>query len=75
MRKIMTAGLLAATIAGSSACSGLSEREQRTLTGGAIGAAGGAAIGVLAGGSAVTGALLGGAGGAVAGALTGGKHK
>lgn len=52
-----------------SACSGLSAREQRALSGGAIGAAGGAAVGVITGGSALTGALIGGAGGAAVGAL------
>lgn len=51
------------------ACS-LNSREQRALTGGGIGAAGGAAIGALSGGSALTGAVLGGAGGAAVGALT-----
>lgn len=59
--------VLAATLL--SACSGLSAREQRALSGGAIGAAGGAAVGVITGGSALTGALIGGAGGAAVGAL------
>lgn len=70
MKTMIRAGTLALALAATSACSGLSEREQRTLSGGAIGAAGGAAIGVLAGGSALTGAILGGAGGAAVGALT-----
>lgn len=52
------------------ACSGMNRGQQRALSGGAIGAAGGAAIGALTGGSAVTGALIGGAGGAAVGALT-----
>lgn len=59
--------LLAASLL--SACSGLSQREQRALSGGAIGAAGGAAVGLITGGSALTGALIGGAGGAAVGAL------
>ncbi len=42
----------------------------RALSGGALGAAGGAAVGGLAGGSGVTGALIGGAAGAAAGGLT-----
>ncbi|HLO77616.1 MAG TPA: hypothetical protein VK196_14255 [Magnetospirillum sp.] len=54
----------------------MSQQQQRALSGGAIGAAGGAAIGVLTGGSLVTGALIGGAGGAAVGALTSsGKSK
>ena len=51
-------------------CSNLSQRENRALTGAAVGAAGGAAIGGLTGGSAVLGGLIGGAGGAAVGALT-----
>ncbi|HEV7372629.1 hypothetical protein [Arenibaculum sp.] len=74
MRKTTIAVLMLA-LAGTSACSGLSDMEQRALSGGAIGAAGGAAIGVLAGGSLLTGALVGGAGGAAIGALTGDKKK
>ena len=53
------------------ACSGMSRQQQRALSGGAIGAAGGAAVGAITGGSMVTGAVLGGAGGAAIGALTG----
>ncbi len=50
-------------------CAGLTPQQQRILTGGAIGAAGGAAVGAISGGSAVTGALVGGAVGAVGGAV------
>jgi uncharacterized membrane protein len=53
------------------ACEGMTRTQQRALSGGAIGAAGGAALGAVTGGSAVTGALIGGAGGAAVGALTG----
>jgi hypothetical protein len=42
----------------------------RALTGGLIGAGGGAAIGELAGGHPGAGALIGGAAGAVGGAAT-----
>lgn len=52
-----------------SACSNMSSTQQRTLSGGAIGAAGGAAIGALSGGSAGVGALIGGAAGAGTGYL------
>jgi hypothetical protein len=55
------------------ACEGLNRQQQRALSGGAIGAAGGAAIGAITGGSAVTGALIGGAAGAATGALTSGR--
>lgn len=61
---------LAVLILALAGCSGMSEREQRTLSGGAIGAAGGVAIGALTGGSALLGGVVGGAGGAAIGALT-----
>lgn len=51
-------------------CSGMNSKEQRALSGGAIGAAGGAALGALTGGAPLVGALIGGAGGAAVGALT-----
>lgn len=72
----IAAVLLGAALLGG--CSNLSHRENRALTGGAIGAAGGAAIGAVTGGSAVVGGLVGGAAGAAVGALTadeGGKRR
>ncbi|WP_372618368.1 hypothetical protein [Falsiroseomonas sp.] len=63
--------LAVALIAPLAACEGMSRQQQRALSGGAIGAAGGAALGAITGGSAVTGALIGGAGGAAVGAITG----
>jgi hypothetical protein len=51
-------------------CSNMTKQQQRALSGGAIGAAGGAAIAVMTGGGALTGALIGGAGGAALGGLT-----
>ncbi len=76
MQKNLTRGLVRATLAVAlivplAACDGMNRQQQRALSGGAIGAAGGAAVGVMTGGSAVTGALIGGAGGAAVGALTG----
>ena len=68
---ILAGGLLLA------GCGNLSQREQRTLSGGAIGAAGGAALGAVTGGSAVMGGVIGGAAGAAVGALTSdsGRHR
>jgi len=51
---------------GLAGCSNMNSTEQRTLSGGAIGAAGGAAIGALSG-CAWCGAAIGGAVGAGAG--------
>jgi osmotically inducible lipoprotein OsmB len=51
-----------------SACTGMSNTAQRTLSGGAIGAGSGALIGAAAG-SAGTGALIGGGAGLLGGYL------
>ena len=52
-----------------SGCANLTTTEQRTLSGAAIGAAGGAAIAAVAEGSVVAGALIGAGAGAGAGYL------
>lgn len=54
-----------------SGCANMTNTQQRALSGGAIGAAGGAAVAAIAGGGIVTGALIGAGGGAAIGALTG----
>ncbi|RJF87684.1 hypothetical protein D3874_12180 [Oleomonas cavernae] len=64
------AALALAGALGLGACSGLNHQERRAVTGGAIGAGGGALVGALTGGSALTGALIGGGAGAAIGALT-----
>jgi osmotically inducible lipoprotein OsmB len=66
----MRASTVALAVLVLAGCSGLSHKEQRALTGGAIGAAGGALGGALIGGSAVGGAVLGGGAGAALGYLT-----
>ncbi len=60
--------LLPVAVLGLSACSGMNDREQRALSGGAIGAGGGAAVGLLVG-NPWAGAAIGGAAGAAVGAL------
>ena len=45
----------------------LTPTQQRTLTGGALGAAAGAGVSALSGGNPTTGAVIGGAGGAATG--------
>ncbi|MBU6497541.1 MAG: hypothetical protein KGJ41_04440 [Rhodospirillales bacterium] len=60
---ILCAGLLAG-------CSGMNRTQQRTLSGGAIGAAGGAVVSAIVGGPVLLGAAVGAAGGAVVGAVT-----
>lgn len=66
MKKILVLILLVMLFTG--ACSGMSYTEQRTLSGGAIGAGSGALIGAAAG-SAGTGALIGGGAGLLGGYL------
>ncbi len=58
--------LLFSLIAG---CSGLSTREQRVLSGGAIGAGGGAALSIITGGSVAVGSAIGAAAGALGGLI------
>ena len=58
MRTIIAGLTLVVMLSG---CAGMSAREQRMLSGGAIGAAGGAAIGAAVGGSPAIGAAVGGA--------------
>ena len=67
-RKLTTGLLLAASITALAGC-GYSPGH-RALTGGAIGAGGGAIIGAATGMGAGTGALIGGGAGALTGAAT-----
>ncbi len=66
MRKMIVVALAAFSL---SACAGLSNTQQRVLTGGALGAGAGLGVGALTGGSLVGGALIGGALGAGGGYL------
>lgn len=68
MRRILalTLGLVLLVTVG---CANMTSREQRALSGGAIGAAGGALLGAIVGGSPAIGAGVGGAVGVAAGAL------
>lgn len=68
MKRIATVGLMVAAL-GLSACSGLNTKEQRMLSGGAIGAGTGVAATVITGGCIACGAVVGGAVGTAAGYL------
>ena len=62
--------MVAMALVGAFALSGCGyNRGDRAITGGALGAAGGAAIGAVTG-NPLAGAVIGGVGGAAAGALT-----
>jgi hypothetical protein len=68
MKKI---GLMSAAVAMTLALAGCGYSQgDRALSGGALGAAGGAGIAAITDGDPLTGALLGGLGGAAIGALT-----
>ena len=66
--KTISAVLVAGVLLGG--CSNLNHQEQRTLSGGALGAGVGLAAGALTGGSWLAGGLIGGAAGAAIGAFT-----
>lgn len=68
-KNIAVIAVTASLLAG---CSNLSHRENRALMGAGIGAAGGAVVGSVTGGSPWVGGLIGGAGGAAIGALSAG---
>ncbi|HOV85240.1 MAG TPA: glycine zipper domain-containing protein [Syntrophobacteraceae bacterium] len=69
MRVILKTLLLAILMSSLAGCANMSAREQRMLSGGAIGAGTGAAIGAVTGGSPAVGAAVGGAAGVVGGAI------
>ncbi len=64
MRNVTIAGALALSLG---ACSGMNDTQQRTLSGGAIGAGVGAVGTVVTGGCVACGAAVGGAVGAAGG--------
>jgi len=70
---------VAVLTAGTLGCAGMSRQQQTTLSGGAIGAGGGALLGGVSGGSPAVGAVLGGAAGALTGFILGdqgdGRHR
>jgi osmotically inducible lipoprotein OsmB len=65
--KSILAPLLVVVLLGTSACANMNSTEQRTLSGGAIGAASGTVITAITGGCIWCGAAIGGAVGAGAG--------
>jgi hypothetical protein len=67
--KAMRILALMVALSGLGACSNMTRQEQRMLSGGAIGAVGGAALVAATGGSWVIGGLIGAGAGTVAGAL------
>jgi osmotically inducible lipoprotein OsmB len=56
-------------------CAGMSDQQQRTMSGGLIGAAGGAGIAAIAGGNVGVGMAVGAVAGGVTGYIIGEKKK
>ena len=71
MKKLLLITVLVFGIMGSAACTNMNKTQQGALSGGAIGALGGAGISALAGGSAGVGAAIGGVLGGVGGGIYG----
>ncbi|MEC9344945.1 MAG: hypothetical protein VYB54_01885 [Pseudomonadota bacterium] len=74
MRRTLARAALPASLIvlmlGLTACENMSNYEQRLLSGGAIGAAGGAALTAMTGGSILLGTAIGAAAGTAAGHVT-----
>jgi hypothetical protein len=70
MLKLLRAAVLVGGAGALTACSNLTPTQQRTLSGGAIGAAGGAVVSAIVGGTILLGTAIGAGAGAVAGAVT-----
>jgi osmotically inducible lipoprotein OsmB len=68
MKRVLTLGLILLWL-GAGGCANMSPRQQWALSGGAIGAAGSAAVGAILGGSPTIGATVGGAAGTATGPL------
>lgn len=72
MKRIFAACIMSlALVVGPLACTNMTKTEQGIVSGGAIGALGGAGIAAIAGGSGTIGALIGAGAGAVAGGIIG----
>ena len=65
--KVFTISLLAMMLIGSVGCTNMTREQQGTLSGAGIGAAAGAGIASLSGGSGWTGAAIGAVAGGIAG--------
>ncbi|MBQ4132636.1 MAG: cell envelope biogenesis protein OmpA [Desulfovibrionaceae bacterium] len=72
MKRIFTLCVIGMALAvGPVACTNMTKTEQGVVSGGALGALGGAGIAAIAGGSGTVGALIGAGAGALAGGIIG----
>ena len=76
MKHIFTVCVMSLAISlGTLACTNMTKTEQGVVSGGALGALGGAGIAAIAGGSGTIGALVGAGAGAIAGGVIGYKDE
>ena len=76
MKHILTVSVMSLALAlGPLACTNMTKTEQGIVSGGALGALGGAGIAAIAGGSGTMGALIGAGAGAIAGGVIGYKDE
>lgn len=74
MRNITAIMIVLATVS-MYGCAGMTNTEQKTLSGAGIGAGSGAVLGIITGGSPVVGAVVGGGVGAITGHIIGENDK
>lgn len=70
-RIVVTACIILTFVVTLTGCADMTRTQQTTLSGAAIGAAGGGLLGAAVGGSALGGAVIGGAAGALGGYIVG----
>ena len=76
MKHILTVSVMSLALSlGPLACTNMTKTEQGVVSGGALGALGGAGIAAIAGGSGTMGALIGAGAGAIAGGVIGYKDE
>lgn len=75
MKRILAALLLALVLAFGAGCTNMNATQQGVVSGGALGALGGAGIAAISGGSAGWGALAGAGAGALAGGIIGNQQE
>jgi osmotically inducible lipoprotein OsmB len=69
MKRLMLLSMAVMLVVAMAGCAHMTRRQQQALSGGAIGAGSGAALGAITGGNPALGAGIGGAAGAAAGYL------
>ena len=74
MKRMKALLVISVTALGLAGCANMNRQQQHMLSGGAIGAAGGAAVAAIAEGNPLVGALIGAGAGTAVGALMDSHH-